>query len=99
MLVYPSMIANAAKEAGMAVPTQDEMDVYSREGRWSKKQVAVAEKYPHFHVFCNLQLGRPMQMGWDEPSHNAKLIAKLPVKKLKTMKLEDFLKLGLRWSQ
>lgn len=82
MIAFPSMLISAAQNAGMAYPKNP--DKYSK------------NKYPHFFVFCHLQLGRRMQMG--EQFTNAEIIAKIPVEELKTMELTDFLAKGLIYS-
>lgn len=75
MLAFPSMIIEAAREARMKVPdiggAEDEFD---------------AEEFPHFAVFCNVQLCRPMQ--WGEHWENVKIIAKIPNDKIKNTTLE-----------
>lgn len=83
MMAFPSMIAGAAKRAGMKVP--DDPD-----GEYSR------EEFPHFWVFCTLQLCRPMQPG--EHWENAEIIAAIPEDELKTMTLNDFFDKGLRYS-
>ena len=87
MLVFPSMLITAALAAGIKVPSED----FDEENLDSIK-----EDYPHFVVFCHLQLNRRMSPG--EHWENAKIIAKIPEKDLKAMMLEDFLKLGLHYS-
>lgn len=79
MMAFPSMIAPAAEGAGMAVPPDP--DNYDK------------EEYPHFFVFCQVQLGVPMQPNdhWE----NAKVIAKIPTDELKTLGLQDLVAKGL----
>ena len=86
MLVFPGMIAEAAKIAGMAVPESPD-----DEDSWTAKE------FPHFMAFCNLQLARPMNSP-SEHWENAHIIAPIPVEKLKRMTLQDFLALGLRFA-
>lgn len=45
MLAFPGMIADAAVRAGIKVP--DDLDEYD------------PLKYPHWHIFCMVQLGAP----------------------------------------
>jgi hypothetical protein len=62
MLVFPSLIAQAAIDAGMKVPSDpDEYEV---------------TQFPHWTVFCMCQLGRAMSPGahWE----NAKVVAAVP---------------------
>jgi hypothetical protein len=84
MIAFPEMLEAAAREAGISVP--EDVEHYD-----SKK---AKEAHPHFFVFCELQLGRAMG-SWTEHWDNAKIIARIPIEKLKTMKLQDFLALGL----
>lgn len=79
MLIYPTMIKKAACDAGMEVPPDVNKD-YDR------------EKYLHWHVYCTLQLGVPVT--WGNHWKNAKIIAKIPVEKLKEMTYQDFKDLG-----
>ena len=53
-------------------------------------------KFPHFHVFCILQLGRRMIPG--EHFDNAKVIASFSKDEIRKATLEDFLAKGLIWS-
>lgn len=82
MLAYPSMLVPAAKAANMKVPHNP--DRYK------------AENYPHFDVFCKLQLCRRMQP--TEHWENAKVIAAVPDDKIRTMTLGDFVDAGLIYS-
>lgn len=80
MLAFPSMLLSAAEKAGMPCPPNpDKFET---------------EEFPHFHVFCNVQLGRAME--WDEHWENAKVLARIPVEELKLLTLEDLLEKGLR---
>lgn len=80
MMAFPSMIAQAAEEAGIKVPADPDGEY-------------IPAEYPHWHVFCLLQLGRRVR--WGEHWDNAKVIAAIPEEKLKEMHLEDFIKAGL----
>lgn len=83
MIAFPKMLVQAAEKAGMKVPPDaDNFD---------------PEDFPHFHVFCVLQLARSVAYH-GEHWHNAEVIAKVPVDRLKTMTLEDFLAEGLSFS-
>lgn len=53
------------------------------------------EAFPHFFIFTELQLGRRMSSP-SEHSDNAKVIAPIPVDRLKTMTLQDFIDAGLQ---
>lgn len=85
MLAFPSMILNAAEQAGMKTPELDNEDEFDR------------NEFPHFAVFCAVQLCRPMiSLGehWD----NAKVIADIPDEEIRSVTLEDLLSRGLAWS-
>jgi hypothetical protein len=92
MMAFEVMLVGAATEAGMKVPPEGQLDQEDETKQFDK------EEYPHFWVFCCLQLGRPMG-SWSEHWDNAKIIADIPVEELKTMKLEDFLAKGLHYCQ
>lgn len=86
MLAFESLIAQAATDAGMKTPPGELLDE-----EWS------AEEYPHFRVFCNIQLGREMSrpnQHWD----NAKVIAKIPDDRIKEMTLADLEAAGVELS-
>lgn len=91
MMVFPSMLVPAAQSAGMKAPTEKEMDKFEK--NWNNQKMK--EKYPHFWVFCTLQLARPVR--WGEHWENAKVIAGIPEEKLKTMTLSDFIAAGLEY--
>lgn len=74
MLAFPIMLVPAAKRAGMKVPPKT--DSYD------------PIEYPHFHVFCNAQLARPMTCP-DEHWHNAGIIAAIPADKIRAITLAD----------
>ncbi len=81
MLAFPSMLISAAKEAGMSVP--DDPDSFTE------------EDYPHFHVFCGVQLCRPM-LSPGEHWENAKIIASIPKSVLYTMTVRGLRDLGVQ---
>lgn len=63
MLAFPSMLINAANSAGIKTP--DNPDEYN------------AAEFPHFYVFCQLQLCKRMG-DWQEHWRNARVIALVP---------------------
>lgn len=79
MIVFPEMLVEAARQAKMKVPADPE--------NYDQK------KYLHWHVFCAIQLCRSTRPGehWD----NAKIIAKLPVKRVMNITLAELLELGI----
>jgi len=80
MLVFPGMIAESARQAGMKVPADPD-------GKWSP------EDYPHFHVFCNMQLCRSLAdfgAHWD----NAKVIAALSDEDVRKVTKDDLISRG-----
>ena len=79
MMAFPGMLVPAAEQAGMKVPEDpDEFD---------------AEEFPHFQVFCNAQLCRPMTPG--EHWENAKVIAEIPDAEIRMLTLPDLIGRGL----
>jgi len=79
MLAYPTMLVEPAKKAGIKVPEDaDNFDL---------------SEYPHFFVFCRMQLGRRMPTAY---SHweNAKIIAKIPEDKIKMITIDEILEMG-----
>lgn len=83
MLAFPSMLTSAAEQAGMKFPSDP--DDFS------------PEEFPHFQVFCSVQLGRRMNdlsEHWD----NAKVIAAIPDEEIKKVSLDDLIDRGLSWS-
>lgn len=84
MLVYPFSLIPAAKEAGMACPDEEVANMSEVE--------EAKDSYPHFFVYCMLQLCRPIT--WGNHWHNAEIIAAVPAEQLKTMSEQDFRNLG-----
>lgn len=81
MLAFPTMLVSAAEEAGIKVPPDpDDFD---------------AKAFPHFAVFCNAQLGRPMSAGahWG----NAFVVAKIPDDQIQKITVADLLNLGWQY--
>ena len=84
MLVYPTMLVKSATDAGMKVPPDpDNFD---------------ANEFPHFEVFCQVQLNRPMNV-LNEHWENAKIIAGISEDDIRKVRLADLLALGLSYSQ
>lgn len=80
MFAFPEMLVEPAKRAGMKVP--------------ENPNHFVDEEYPHFAVFCNIQLGSPVPYGqaiWD----NAKVIAGVPDTDIKDVTREELVGRGL----
>lgn len=81
MLCFPSMLVNAAEEADLPVPPDPEN--------------FKPERWPHFALFCSVQLNRPM-MNPGEHFDNAKVIAKFRVSQLEKLTWKDLIKAGLK---
>lgn len=82
MIAFPGMLVGACQEAGIKVPADP--DLFDR------------DEFPHFFIFCAVQLGRRMARlneHWD----NAKVIAAIPESELKTITLEQMLAKGLEY--
>ena len=84
MLIHPSMLFSAADEAGMKRPSSIDDDADEPFDR---------NEYPHFAVFCALQLCRPMQPG--EHWENAKIIAEMTENQVKNLTYPRAQELGL----
>lgn len=82
MIIFPSLLVAAAEKAGMKIPP-DPYENYDR------------DEFPHFYVYCALQLGRAIR--WGEHWDNAKVIAAIDSEKLKKMTLDDFIAAGLEY--
>jgi hypothetical protein len=85
-LFFPSMIARVASSVGMKVPDLSRaFDEYDR------------EEYPHFHVFCNVTLGQPLNYySWEIwAKHNAKVIVELDDVIVRRVTLAKLVDLGL----
>jgi hypothetical protein len=84
MMAFAGMLVEAAEQAGMKVPPDpDEF---------------VPTEFPHFHVFCNVQLARPLVM-WGEHWENAKIVAAIPEADLQTITLQQLMAKGLSYAQ
>ena len=83
MITKPIMLVEAATTAGISVP--NDVDEYDSEQN--------REDYPHFYVFCQLQLGKPMR---DPGEHweNAKVVASVPKELIREVTIEDLLEAG-----
>lgn len=81
MIAVPSLLAGPAQAAGIEVPPDtDNFD---------------AEQFLRFHVFCNAQLGRRMP-NWSCHWENAKVVAAVPEKQLKTITFAQLEELGFQ---
>lgn len=83
MIAFPEMLVGPAKKAGMIVPENArEFD---------------PNKYPHFQVFCKIQIGISMPSPtahWD----NAEIIVKIPDDKIKKITMAELIDLGIHIS-
>lgn len=80
MIAFPDILATMAEQAGMKVP--ENVEEYDK------------AEYPHFHVYCTLQIGAPMPHT-DSHWTNARIIAGLTEEQVKTYDFNDFVKAGL----
>lgn len=80
MIAFPSLLLGPASEAGMKVPANpDEF---------------APDEFPHFQVFCNWQLGRPMP--WPTTHwENAKIVAAIPEADIRTITVERLMAAGV----
>lgn len=81
MFAFPGMLTDAAQEAGIETPENVDSDDFDK------------EKYPHWHVFCALQLGQPMPYAGVHYD-NAKVIGGISLDEIKTMTVDDFIAKG-----
>lgn len=80
MIAFPGMLIAPAKEAGMKYPPNP--DDFK------------CEEFPHFQVFCNVQLGR----GMPSPTshwHNASVIAEISDDEIMQIDLLDLIQRGI----
>lgn len=80
MIAFPGMLVACAEKAGMKVPP-DPNDFSP-------------EEYPHFNIFCTVQLGAPMphfSAHWD----NAVIVAAIADEQVKTITYGQLLEQGL----
>ena len=80
MIAHPGLLLGPAKQAGMKVP--EDLDDYE------------VSEYPHWHVYCFIQLGRPMPT---PTAHwtNAEIIAKVSDADIQMATIDDLLALGI----
>jgi len=79
MLAFPGMLVKPALNANMKTPKDP--NNYN------------AMDYSHFHVFCNMQLGK--RMGYpSEHWDNAKVIADIPESEIMKITLSDLIERG-----
>lgn len=79
MIAFSGLLVQPAKNAGIKVPKDP--DDYDQ------------AKFPHWHVYVTLQVGRRLpspRSHWE----NAKVIAAIPAKKIKTVTYGDVCELG-----
>jgi len=81
MIAFAHMLVDPAIKAGIDTP--EDADDYDE------------EKFPHFHLFCCAQLGRPMP-DWTCHWDNAKIIKEIDIKDIKTTTFDDLMSKGFR---
>ncbi len=88
MLVFPTMLVPAAERANIAVPPDltDETDIEK-----------IKNEFPHFFVFCQVQLSRPMSE-WTSHWDNAEVIARVPADEIRQITLEKLVSMGLEYA-
>lgn len=87
MLAFKSMLIEPAKKAGMAVPEVADVEAFDLDSDENR------ENFPHFTVFCLLQLGAPMP-SWSSHWRNAEVIANMTVEQIRTFLYEDYINAG-----
>lgn len=81
MISFRGLLINPAKEAGIKIP--DNPDEYA------------IPDYPHWHVYCALQLGRRIPTMTEHWS-NAKIISAIPDEIIKTITVGAVKALGIQ---
>jgi hypothetical protein len=71
MICIPEMLAQVASEAGIKVPEHMLRRGLDEPRGWNPKE------YPHWSVYCNMQLGAPMPTPGCH-FENAKIVAAIP---------------------
>ena len=94
MIVFPGLLEEASREAGMKTPTEEQMEYLdSLEENETQQHRDIKEEFPHFAVFCATQLCRPLTH-WGEHWNNAKIIALIPEDDIKRITFKQLTKLG-----
>lgn len=86
MIVFESMLLSAATTAGMKTPPIEQCD--------NDTHPFTREEYPHFTVFCAVQLARPVSYH-GEHWENAKVIAAVPEVEICSIDLPTLIEKGL----
>lgn len=86
MLAFPGMLIDAAVSAGMAVPPEEQVDEMKFD----------VNLYPHFFVFCMIQLARPVAYH-GEHWENAKVISSVPESDIRRVTLDNLIEKGLSY--
>lgn len=81
MIAFPSLLVAPCRKFGIKTPPNSD---YGFD----------ATIYPHFAVFCNIQLARPM-VSSTEHWHNAEVIAKISEGEIKSITLEQLISRGV----
>lgn len=79
MIAFPELLVEPARKAGIKIP--DDLVDY------------VADDYPHWHVYCIMQLGTPMPT-FTAHWQNARIIAKIPQDKINLVTADKIIKMG-----
>lgn len=96
MLSVPSQLLEAARAAGMRVPPHGVL--YAAMGRQFMVDVDTGfdvNEYPHFAVFCSVQLWRDTngRSHWE----NAKVVAEIPLRRVWQVDLKALMREGLEY--
>ena len=84
MIAFSGLLLAPAKEAGIKTPSDDEID---KVDNGVESLEIFKEKYPHWFVYCILQLGSPMP---NPDSHwkNAKIVSSFGDDEIKKVTME-----------
>ncbi len=81
MITVAESLLEPARDAGMAVPDIENLEFVD------------PERYPHWVVFCTLQIGRELPHPLAHHD-NAKLIAAIPMADILTLTVDDLSNMG-----
>lgn len=81
MIAFPEMLTHAAHDA--LIPVPDNLEHYN------------VLEYPHWNVFCLMQLGAPMPEV-DVHYHNAEIVARISEDEIMSILPNEIIKRGFR---
>lgn len=96
MFSRPSQLLPAAHAAGMHIPPHNTPIIAMGAIGWYDVDKGFdPNEYPHFQVFCNVQLWRSADHG--EHWENARIVAGLPIRRVWQVDLKALMREGLQY--